>query len=567
MMTRLRIFLVAAFIGLIVQQQISADEQGRRLLTADSSKKRIALIDGSGKTIWEHRIGPLHDLHVLPSGNILFQASWTRLIEVDPETREVVWEYDSAVSNGNKGRRVEVHAFQRLPGGLTMIAESGVSRIIEVDSNGRLVKLIPLQVSKPNPHRDTRLARKLDNGHYLVCHEGDGVVKEYNGKGKVVWEYAVPLFGRERKGGHGVDAFGKQCFSAVRLPNGNTLIGTGNGHSVLEVSPKKEIVWSLRQNDLPGIQLAWVTTLQVLPDGNIVIGNCHAGPQNPQIIEVTREKKVVWTFRDFERFGNALTNTQVLARSNPVADAKTTRVSLADVAAGRAKIVDLTWALNEKNAYWPGGNYKPFELKTIATLEKDGVLSKAFSMPEHLGTHIDAPNHFEKNQPDVASIRPEDLIGPGVVIDIESQVEQDPDTTLSMQTLKEWESEHGRIPDGAIVLLKTGWGRFWNNYSRYKNQDVTGRLHFPGYSKEAAQFLVEKRKARGLGIDTLSIDPGISKDFAVHHVVNGASRYGLENVASLERLPPRGFHVIVAPLKIDHGSGGPARILAILDRD
>ena len=99
----------------------------------------------------------------------------------------------------------------------------------------------------------------------------------------------------------------------MRLPSGNTLIGTGNGHSVIEVTPEKKIVWALHQDDLPGIRLAWVTTLQVLENGNIVIGNCHAEPENPQIVEVNRDKQVVWQFRDFERFGNALTNSQILA--------------------------------------------------------------------------------------------------------------------------------------------------------------------------------------------------------------------------------------------------------------
>jgi kynurenine formamidase len=115
-----------------------------------------------------------------------------------------------------------------------------------------------------------------------------------------------------------------------------------------------------------------------------------------------------------------------------------------------------------------------------------------------------------------------------------------------------------------VVFLFTGWSRFWTNYTRYKNQDPMGRLHFPGYSEAAAKLLVRDRKVRGLGIDTLSIDRGLSRDFAAHHVVNGAGRYALENVANLDRLPPQGFHVVVAPLKIETGSGGPARILAIL---
>ncbi|MGZ0170397.1 MAG: beta-propeller domain-containing protein [Planctomycetales bacterium] len=289
-----------------------AADSARRFAASDSSKKRIAIIDRKGDIEWEYKIGSLHDLHVLPTGNVLFQTSMTRLLEVDPKTDKVVWEYDSASSNGNKGRPVQVHAFQRLADGVTMIAESGPARIIEVDKSGKLLKEVALKVDHPHVHRDTRLARKIDNGNYLVCHEADGTVREYDSSGKVVWGYEVPLFGKEPKRGHGLEAFGNQCFSVLRLKNGNTLIGTGNGHSILEVTPKKKIVWSIHQNDLEGIQLAWVTSLQVLPSGNILIGNCHAGPDNPQLIEVTRDKKVVWKFHDFERFGNALTNSQIL---------------------------------------------------------------------------------------------------------------------------------------------------------------------------------------------------------------------------------------------------------------
>jgi outer membrane protein assembly factor BamB len=291
----------------------SAAEHSHRFVIADSSKGRIAIIAADGKTEWEYKIGPLHDLQVLADGHVLLQDTWTHLIEVDPKSNKVVWEYDSGKQNGNAGKAIEVHAFQRLDDGVTMIAESGVSRIIEVDRDGKLLRQIKLKVSKPDPHRDTRLVRKLKNGNYLVCHEGDGLVREYDAQGETVWEYKVPLFDKRPKDGHGVEAFGNQCFAALRLENGNTLISTGNGHSVLEVTPKKEIVWSLHQNDLPNIQLAWVTTLQVLPSGNIVLGNCHAGPKNPQLIEVDRDKKVVWSFHDFERFGDATTNSQILA--------------------------------------------------------------------------------------------------------------------------------------------------------------------------------------------------------------------------------------------------------------
>lgn len=284
---------------------------GRRVLAADYSVGRIALVEPDGSLAWEHKIGPIHDLQLLDSGNVLFQSSWTRIVEVDPADNRVVWEYDSA-AGGNEGQRVEVHSFQRLPSGRTMIAESGPGRIIEVDQAGQVVHEVKLKVDHPDPHRDTRLVRKLDSGNYLVAHEGDGAVREYAADGAVVWEYEVPLFGREPRGGHAAAAWGNAVFAAERLASGNTLIATGNGHSVIEVTPEKEVVWRLQQHDLPGVTLAWVTTLQPQPDGNVILGNCHAGPDNPQILEVTRDKQVVWTFQDHRNFGNALSNSWVV---------------------------------------------------------------------------------------------------------------------------------------------------------------------------------------------------------------------------------------------------------------
>lgn len=276
----------------------------RRVLAADDSKHRLAIVAPDGSLEWELKVGAIHDAWVLPGGNLLTQQGWQHIVEVAPD-KSVVWEYDSGRMNGNEGKRVEVHAFERLANGRTMIAESGPARIIEVDRNGRIQLEIKLKVNHPNPHSDTRLVRRTPKGNYLVAHESDGFVREYNRKGKIVWEYEVPLFDKPRKGGHGPEAFGNSVFSAVRLPNGHTLIGTGNGHSVLEVNPRKEIVWKVEQNDLPGITLAWVTRVDRLPNGNTLIGNCHAGPENPQYIEVTPNKTVVWTFKDFENFGNS----------------------------------------------------------------------------------------------------------------------------------------------------------------------------------------------------------------------------------------------------------------------
>jgi kynurenine formamidase len=133
---------------------------------------------------------------------------------------------------------------------------------------------------------------------------------------------------------------------------------------------------------------------------------------------------------------------------------------------------------------------------------------------------------------------------------------------LTVDDLERWERRHGPIPKGAIVLLQTGWGRHVDNVDRYQNRDATGKLHFPGYSAEAAEWLVRERDVRGIGIDTMSVDRGLSSKFEVHHVVLKAGRYALENVTNVEDLPATGFGVIVAPIKIENGSGGPTRIWA-----
>ncbi len=275
---------------------------------------QLVVLAKDGSVEWSMEWPGIHDLHVLPQGNLMVQQGANRVVEIDRETKQVVWTYDSSTQNGNAGSPIEVHAFQPLGTDRVMIAETGVKRFIEVDRQGRLLKQTAMKVDRPHPHTDTRIVRKLDNGNYLACHEGDGVLREYEGAtGDVVWEYAVPLFGKEPADGHGPEAFGNKLFSAVRLANGNTLVATGNGHSVLEVTPAKEIVWQIHQNDLPGITLAWVTTLQVLPNGNYVIGNCHAGPGQPILVEVDpRTKQVVWQLDGFDRFGNDVSNSVVL---------------------------------------------------------------------------------------------------------------------------------------------------------------------------------------------------------------------------------------------------------------
>jgi outer membrane protein assembly factor BamB len=287
-----------------------------RLITQGNN--RLAIVEKDGSISWEMPWGGIHDLHVLPNGHILLQQQMKKVVEIDPEKKEIVWSYDASTQNGNAGKQVEVHSFQPLENGNLMIVESGPARIIEVNRQGKIQHEVKLKVDHPHPHTDTRLVRKLASGNYLVCHEADGAIREYDAKGTIVWEYEVPLFDKEPQGGHGPEAWGNKAFAAVRLANGNTLIATGNGHSVLEVTPEKEIVWQIHQNDLPEITLAWVTTLEVLANGNYVIGNCHAGPDNPLLVEIEpKTKKVVWTFDQFEPFGNSVPNSQLLDLESP----------------------------------------------------------------------------------------------------------------------------------------------------------------------------------------------------------------------------------------------------------
>lgn len=285
--------------------------KGYRVLGADN--KHVAIINAKGEVEWEvpnPDAREIHDIQMLENGNVIFQTSYTTVVEVN-RAGKVVWKHESKPKEGYTGR-VEIHSYQRLKDGRTLIAESGNSRLIEVDGEDRIVKVIPLTVTTVNSHRDTRMVRKLDNGNYLVCQELEAKVREYDPAGRIVWEVAIDLNGRPRSPGHGVEGHGTEVFGAVRLKNGNTLIAGGNNNRVLEVDKSGHIVWSIDQKELPGITFAWMTSLQVLPNGNIIIGNTHAGPENPQLIEVTRDKKVVWSFRDFTHFGNSLVAAQVL---------------------------------------------------------------------------------------------------------------------------------------------------------------------------------------------------------------------------------------------------------------
>ena len=232
---------------------------------------------------------------------------------------------------------------------------------------------------------------------------------------------------------------------------------------------------------------------------------------------------------------------------------------------GKTQVVDMTYAINDKLPAWPGDDHT-FEAKVLATPEKEGYFARGFWMLEHYGTHMDAPGHFPPGNISLDRIPPERFFGPAVVIDVREEVSKDPDYRLRVTRVEKWEALHGRIQPGSIVLLRTGWASRWPDQKRYRNMDAGGVMHFPGYSVEAAKFLIE-REAVGLGIDTLSIDYGPSKNFEVHRIDLPAGLYNLENLANLDQLPDAGAFLIAAPIKLEGGSGGPVRVFAILPPD
>lgn len=184
--------------------------------------------------------------------------------------------------------------------------------------------------------------------------------------------------------------------------------------------------------------------------------------------------------------------------------------------------------------------------------------------PELIGTRIDAPAHFARGLWTVDQIPTERLIAPLVVLDVTANTAARPDYQISVEDIAKWEEAHSQIPLGSVVMARTGWDSRWNSVKNYRNADRSGTMHFPGYSLDAVKFLIEGRNALGLGIDTLSTDYGPSEDFPVRQYTLAHSVYQLENVANLDRAPAAGGMVVVAPAKLESGSDGPVRILALV---
>lgn len=232
------------------------------------------------------------------------------------------------------------------------------------------------------------------------------------------------------------------------------------------------------------------------------------------------------------------------------------------------KLVDLSYTFGPETIYWPTA--EPFKLQRVAygrTPKGYFYAANNISMAEHGGTHMDAPIHFAEGKRASAEVPLANCIGPAVVIDVRAQCAVDVDYLLSLDDVRRWEQRHGRIPRGAVAVMFSGWGSRWPDKKRYLGTDKSldvDNLHFPGFSMEAVEYLINERDVAALAIDTASIDRGQSKDFIAHQVLNGANKPAFENVANVDRLPPTGATFVALPLKIDGGSGGPARIVAIV---
>ena len=240
----------------------------------------------------------------------------------------------------------------------------------------------------------------------------------------------------------------------------------------------------------------------------------------------------------------------------------------ADPAMNADRVIDLSHSFGPDTIYWPTA--EPFKLRRVAygrTPQGYFYAANNISMAEHGGTHVDAPIHFAEGRRTTAEIPLSSCIGPACVIDVSEKCAADPDYRMTVEDVRRWERRHANIPRGAIVVMNSGWHRRWPDRKGYLGTDKpldVENLHFPGFSKEAAEFLVARRDVAALAIDTASIDYGQSRDFAAHQVLNGADRPAFENVANVDRLPPKGATFIALPLKIEGGSGGPARIVAVL---
>ena len=235
-----------------------------------------------------------------------------------------------------------------------------------------------------------------------------------------------------------------------------------------------------------------------------------------------------------------------------------------------ARLVDLSHSFNAKTIYWPTA--QKFKLTEVADGETEGgwhYSAYNFEGAEHGGTHLDAPIHFSAGGNTADKVPLRKVVGAAVTVDVRAKASADADYLITPADLMAFEAANGQIARDTIVLLRTGWSSRWPDARRYLGTAERGnaavpKLHFPGLSEEAAEFLVKQRRIKAVGIDTASIDRGQSTDFRAHRVLSAAQVPVFENVTNLNRVPAEGFHVVALPMKIEGGSGGPLRTIAII---
>lgn len=229
---------------------------------------------------------------------------------------------------------------------------------------------------------------------------------------------------------------------------------------------------------------------------------------------------------------------------------------------GFRDVVDLTHPFSPSLPVYP--SYKPIQVRPRFSVARDGFAANEVTFDEHTGTHVDAPSHFVAGAASGDRLPVDRLIAPLVVISIATRAAKDPDTLVSVDDVLRWEKQHGRVPAGALVAMRSGWDERVSTPDRFLNRDAKGTLHAPGFSEQAARFLVAERDISGVGVDTLSLDAGAAQKFVAHLVILGAGKYGVELMANLGRVPPAGATVIVGAPKHEGATGGPARVLAMV---
>jgi len=228
---------------------------------------------------------------------------------------------------------------------------------------------------------------------------------------------------------------------------------------------------------------------------------------------------------------------------------------------GNWRVIDLSHPISSKVPTFEG-DLDSYRYEILSSVETDGCMTGRFEMPEHFGTHIDAPIHFVAGKPTIDQIPASKLILPAFVIDVRQEVAQDGDYLLTMDAIRKFE-EQGPISPNSAVLLLTGWDNRFSDWQQYRNVDSENRMHFPGYSSESARFLVHERQIAALGIDTLGIDAGVDDAYSVHKIALQEDVYLIENLTRLDQLPARGAILFCGPLALEGGSGSPARVLAM----